>query len=72
MNPIRHILGVPDDGPVCTECTDAYRGRPRLTFPPTPVEIRVCGSCGQIRACRRVDSHEWPASVIRPTASEAK
>ena len=64
MNPLRHVLALDDDAPICSFCATALGGKPVPGV--ATASARPCGHCGNIRACFAVRDYAWPATLIRP------
>jgi hypothetical protein len=64
MTPLRSVLALDEEQPICADCATALGGRP--VFKILTVTARPCGHCGVIRECTAVRDYEFPASLIRP------
>jgi hypothetical protein len=63
MTPLRHVLALDNDAPICAPCTAALGGTHETAI---PIFARVCGLCGGIRLCAAVGALTWPSSLVRP------
>lgn len=64
MTPIRNVLALDNDAPICAPCTTALGGTKVTSL--VPAFDRICGHCGNIRPCVAVGDVTWPAALIRP------
>lgn len=62
--PIRSILALDEDAPICAPCATALGGKPHDKI--ATVTARPCGHCGNIRECVAVRDYAFPAALIRP------
>ena len=60
MTPIRHVLGLDNDAPICLGCVVALGGKPIHDV--ESATRRVCEHCGRSRICFVVDEFTWPAT----------